>query len=123
MVDIDIMELTPFVLILFKEMGMKYIIVFISVLVLHLQAAEIKDIKMTSMTFAIPSEKNTIVMQRNCQWCHSYGYILNQGKQPKAFWSRVVVKMRDTYKAPITQRDEKLIVEYLFKHFGNAKEK
>ena len=78
---------------------------------------------MTSITFVIPSDENTIVMQRNCQWCHSYGYISNQGKQSKEFWNKVVVKMRDVYKAPISQRDELLATEYLYKHFGNQKKK
>ena len=92
-------------------------------MVFNLQAAYTEKVKMTSITFAIPSDKNTIVMQRNCQWCHSYGYILNQGKQSKQFWNGIVVKMRDVYKAPISARDEKLATEYLFKYFGNTKEK
>jgi len=93
-------------------------IVYLVMLVLTLNASEVRDIKMTSMTFAIPSDKNLIVIQRNCQWCHSYGYILNQGKQSKEFWNKLVVRMREVYKAPITARDEVLATEYLYKHFG-----
>lgn len=83
--------------------------------------AEGKKIKMPKISFAMVEDKNFGVMQRNCQWCHSYGYIINQGKQNKAFWIKVVEKMRDTYKAPITKHDEVLAVEYLTKHFGTGK--
>ena len=102
---------------------MKKTIFIIFFLVFNLQAAYTQKVKMTSVTFVIPSDKNTIVIQRNCQWCHSYGYILNQGKQSKDFWNKVVVKMRDIYKAPISARDEKLATDYLFKYFGNTQEK
>ena len=102
---------------------MKKIIFILLMATLTLQASYTEKVKMTSITFVIPSDENTLVMQRNCQWCHSYGYILNQGKQSKEFWNKVVVKMRDVYKAPISQRDELLATEYLYKHFGNQKKK
>ena len=76
------------------------------------------DIKMPSMSFPIPVDKDIIVMQRNCQWCHSYGYIINLGKQDKKFWTHIIHKMRDTFKASISQKDEKIILEYLMRHFG-----
>ena len=77
-----------------------------------------KDVAMPSMAFPIPVDKNIIVMQRNCQWCHSYGYIINQGKQSREYWEHIVHKMRNTFKAPISQRDEKIILDYLTKYFG-----
>ena len=91
-------------------------------LLLTLDASNTRDIKMTSISFAIPSDKNLIVIQRNCQWCHSYGYILNQGKQSKEFWNKLVVRMREVYKAPISVRDEVLATEYLYKYFGDQRE-
>lgn len=100
---------------------MKKTMFLLLMIALNLNGAYTQKVKMTSMTFVIPSDENTIVMQRNCQWCHSYGYILNQGKQSKEFWNRAVVKMREVYKAPITARDEILATDYLYKHFGNGK--
>jgi len=79
-----------------------------------------KDVKIPSITFEMAKDENFKAMQRNCQWCHSYGYILNQGKQSKEFWNKVVVRMRDVFKAPITSRDEKIVTEYLFKHYGDT---
>ena len=78
-------------------------------------------VKIPSITFPIAVDKDFRVMQRNCQWCHSYGYILNQGKQSRKFWHKSVVKMREVFKAPITKEDEKVITEYLFRHYGNGK--
>ena len=79
-----------------------------------------RDVKLPSITFPIAVDKDFRVMQRNCQWCHSYGYILNQGKQSKEFWNKVVVKMRDVYKAPITEADEITTTNYLYKHYGDG---
>ncbi len=86
-----------------------------------LNAQNIQKIKLPNISFDIAIDKNFPVMQRNCQWCHSYGYILNQGKQSREFWNRVIVKMRDVYKAPITKQDEKLLGDYLFKYYGDDK--
>jgi hypothetical protein len=78
-------------------------------------------VKLPSISFPIAVDKDFRVMQRNCQWCHSYGYILNQGKQSKKYWNKIVIKMRDVFKAPITKEDEKTITEYLFRHYGDIK--
>ena len=86
-----------------------------------LNAEYSKPVKVPSITYPLEFDKNFRVIQRNCQWCHSFGYITNQGKQSKPFWRASVVKMRDVYKAPITKADEEAIVEYLFKHYGNGK--
>ena len=98
---------------------MKKFIVLIALLLGSLQAKNYtKDVTMPSMAFPIPVDKNIIVMQRNCQWCHSYGYIINQGKQSREYWEHIVHKMRHIFKAPITKRDEKIILNYLTKYFG-----
>ena len=98
---------------------MKKSILIVLLLLGSLQAKNYdKDVTMPSMAFPIPVDKNIIVMQRNCQWCHSYGYIINQGKQSREYWRHIVHKMRDTFKAPISKRDEKIVLEYLMKYFG-----
>ena len=97
---------------------MKKLFLIILLTLTNLSADYRADVKMPSITYNIAVDKDFMVMQRNCQWCHSYGYILNQGKQSKEFWQKVVVKMRDIYKAPITKDDEVLIVKYLFRHYG-----
>lgn len=86
-----------------------------------LQAGYSQNLKVPSVAFDIKIDKDFGAMQRNCQWCHSFGYILNQGKLSKESWHKIVVKMREVYKAPITKEDEKTTTEYLFKHYGNAK--
>jgi len=101
---------------------MKKIIILLTILLLNtLNADYRRDVKLPSITFPIAVDKDFPVMQRNCQWCHSYGYILNQGKQSREFWNKVVIRMRDVFKAPITPADEKLTTEFLFRHYGNGK--
>jgi len=100
---------------------MKNLILFIMLCVATLSADYRVPVKVPSITFPIAVDQDFRVMQRNCQWCHSYGYVLNQGKQSREFWHKVVIKMRDVFKAPITKEDEKTVTEYLFKHYGNKK--
>jgi hypothetical protein len=80
-----------------------------------------EKVKIPSITFSMAKDDNFKAMQRNCQWCHSYGYITNQGKQSREFWNKSVVKMREVYKAPISVKDEITITNYLFEHYGNGK--
>jgi len=100
---------------------MNSILILIMLTFSTLNAGYTQNIKLPSITFNIAVDKDFRVMQRNCQWCHSYGYILNQGKQSRKFWHKVVVRMRDVFKAPITKEDEKTVTDYLFKHYGNDK--
>ncbi len=97
---------------------MKKTILILLFLASILQGDYEKDVKLPSVTFPMAQDEDFKAIQRNCQWCHSHGYILNQGKQSKAFWRASVVKMRDVYKAPITQQDEQIITDYLFRHYG-----
>ena len=100
---------------------MKIIILTLLLTLTSLSADYRKDVKMPSVTFQIAIDKDFPAMQRNCQWCHSLGYVLNQGKQSKAYWKHIVVRMRDTFKAPITKEDEATVVDYLYRNYGNGK--
>jgi len=53
---------------------------------------------------------------------HSFGYIINQGKQSRKFWRRKVDKRIVHFKAPIDKKSADMITEYLFEHYGNEKE-
>ena len=100
---------------------MRILLLITLLLASALSAEYTKKVQMPSITFKMAEDENFKAMQRNCQWCHSYGYILNQGKQSKEFWNKSVVKMREVYKAPISVKDEITITDYLFKHYGNGK--
>jgi hypothetical protein len=82
-----------------------------------------EDVEVPYVPFEIKMGQHFDVVQANCLTCHSFGYILNQGKQSRAFWHEKVVKMVDAFKAPIAEEDQKLITEYLFEQYGNGKEK
>jgi len=90
------------------------------ILFFTLNAEYTKPVKLPNIAFKMIIDKDFGAMQRNCQWCHSFGYVTNQGKQSKKFWNDVVVKMRDVYKAPISKKDEQITTEYLFRHYGNT---
>ena len=100
---------------------MKTVIFLTLLLYTTLYAEYTQKVEMPSITFPMIKDKNFKVMQRNCQWCHSYGYILNQGKQSRKFWNKIVIRMRDVFQAPISDRDEKMATDYLFKYYGNEK--
>ena len=85
--------------------------------------AQVKEkIEVPYIAFPIKMGKGFDTVQANCLMCHSFGYILNQGRQSKKFWAGKVDKMIIHFKAPITDKDRKDIIDYLFKHYGNGEE-
>ena len=52
-------------------------------------------------------------INNNCLACHSRGMVLNQPTLPKAAWEAEVAKMRNVYKAPVSESDVPAIVDYL----------
>jgi len=75
------------------------------------------------ISYKIKMGKGFDTVQANCLMCHSFGYILNQGPQSREFWSKKIDKMITHFKAPISKSDKKILVNYLFKHYGNGKSK
>ena len=53
------------------------------------------------------------VATNNCLTCHSVGMVMNQPAMPKAAWEAEVNKMRNVYKAPVTESDVAAITDYL----------
>lgn len=62
---------------------------------------------------ALPQAPGLETVQNNCLTCHSAGMILVQPRMSGAAWAAEVTKMRNVYKAPIDEKDDKAIVEYL----------
>lgn len=61
------------------------------------------------------------IAQANCAACHSADYISTQPRNlrdPGAFWTAEVTKMRHVYGAPIDEADVKAIVDYLVAAYG-----
>jgi mono/diheme cytochrome c family protein len=61
------------------------------------------------------------VAQANCVACHSADYILTQPRNlrdPSAFWTAEVNKMRHSYGAPVEESDVQAIVAYLVATYG-----
>jgi hypothetical protein len=56
---------------------------------------------------------NADAINNNCLACHSAGMVLTQPALSRADWQAEVVKMRNTYKAPIADADVPAIVDYL----------
>ncbi|BAF72058.1 sulfite:cytochrome C oxidoreductase subunit B [Sulfurovum sp. NBC37-1] len=85
--------------------------------------AQVKEkIEVPYMAFPIKMGKGFDAVQANCLMCHSFGYIINQGRQSRAFWKGKIDKMIIHFKAPISDKDTKTIEDYLFQHYGNGKE-
>lgn len=60
-------------------------------------------------------------VQANCLTCHSFGYMINQGRQSREFWYKKTMKMITHFKAPISDADVKTITDYFAEHYGNGK--
>ena len=53
------------------------------------------------------------VVNANCLSCHSAGMVLTQPRVTRVVWQGEVEKMRNTYKAPVDEKDVPAIVDYL----------
>ena len=60
-----------------------------------------------------PDGPNVKTVNQNCLACHSADMVLDQPLLPRATWVAEVTKMRNVYKAPVTDADAALIVDYL----------
>jgi hypothetical protein len=59
------------------------------------------------------------VVEQNCAACHSLDYILmNSPIQDKEGWTKTVEKMVKSFGAPITDADQKTIIDYLAASYG-----
>jgi hypothetical protein len=84
--------------------------------------AQVKEkVEVPYVPFPVKMGKGFDAVQANCLMCHSFGYIINQGRQSKKFWRGKVDKMIVHFKAPIDEAAAKATTEYLFEHYGNGK--
>jgi hypothetical protein len=60
-----------------------------------------------------PDGPNLKAVNQNCLACHSAEMVLDQPLLPRATWVAEVTKMRNVYKAPVSEADAALIVDYL----------
>lgn len=100
---------------------MKKIILIALVALTPLFAQVKENVEVPYVSYEIKTGKGFDEVNGNCLMCHSFGYILNQGRQPRAFWKEKIHKMVDAFKAPITEKDQKIIEDYLATYYGNGK--
>ena len=80
-----------------------------------------KGITIPYIDFPMKEGKGMYSTKGKCNMCHSFGYVINQGKQSKKFWHDKVIKMITVFKAPIkNQKDIEDVSNYLFENYGNG---
>lgn len=77
-----------------------------------------KPIEMPYVDYPIEAGDHDEVTQQYCLVCHSFGYVLNQGKKSRPYWTGTVAKMVNEFKASIPKEDQQVIINYLVKHYG-----
>jgi len=100
---------------------MKKLILIAALLATPLFAQVKEDVEVPYVAFPIKMGKGFDAIQTNCLMCHSFGYIINQGRQSKKFWRGKVDKMIVHFKAPMDEAAAKETTDYLFEHYGNGK--
>jgi len=101
---------------------MKKILVLAALTLAPLFAQVEGDIEVPYIPFEVKMGKGFDAVQANCLTCHSFGYVINQGRQSKSFWRAKVEKMIVHFKAPITDEDANTVTEYLFEEYGNGQQ-
>ena len=76
-------------------------------------AFKTQSIELPPDAAAFPDGPNVKIVTQNCLACHSADMVLDQPLLPRATWAAEVTKMRNVYKAPISDGDAALIVDYL----------
>jgi cytochrome c5 len=71
------------------------------------------DVTLPGSDRKLPDGPGRAAVQSNCLTCHSAGMIMNQPTMAKAAWEAEVAKMRNIYKAPVSEKDVPDIVTYL----------
>ncbi len=103
-------------------MKMKKIILSAAIAATGAFAQVDKPIEMPYYDYPMVQKDHYEVVAANCLTCHSYGYVLNQGKhRNRSYWTGTVRKMVDEFKAPISKEDSQIIINYLVKHYGDGK--
>lgn len=100
---------------------MKKILLMMMIAFAPLFAQVSESVDVPYISYEIKMGKGFDEVNANCLMCHSFGYITNQGPQPRQFWKEKVEKMIHSFKAPISDKDAGTIVDYLSKHYGNGK--
>ena len=100
---------------------MKKIILTILLSMIPLMAQVDSKVEVPYIPFSIKMGKGFNAVQANCIMCHSFGYILNQGRQSRKFWRGKIDKMIIEFKAPMTKKDAKIVEDYLVEQYGNEK--
>ena len=100
---------------------MKKIILTILLSMIPLMAQVNSKVEVPYIPFSIKMGKGFNAVQANCIMCHSFGYILNQGRHSRKFWRGKIDKMIIEFKAPMTKKDIKLVEDYLVEQYGNGK--
>ncbi|WP_295055775.1 sulfite:cytochrome C oxidoreductase subunit B [Sulfuricurvum sp.] len=94
-------------------------IILLSILLTSMAIAQVaKPIETPYVDYPIEAGDHDEVTQQYCLICHSFGYILNQGKKSRPYWTGTVQKMVNEFKAPIPKEDQQTIINYLVKHYG-----
>ncbi|MDD5212376.1 MAG: sulfite:cytochrome C oxidoreductase subunit B [Sulfuricurvum sp.] len=99
-------------------MNIKLLIIGILLSVTALFGQVNKAIEMPYVEYPIEAGDHDEVVQQYCLTCHSFGYVLNQGKKSRPYWTGTVAKMVNEFKASISKEDQQVIINYLVKHYG-----
>lgn len=81
-----------------------------------------RGISLPHIDYPMKEGKGMYTTKGRCNMCHSWGYILNQGRQSRKFWEKKVIKMITVFNAPIKHQDIKEVVDYLYENYGNGEE-
>jgi len=80
-----------------------------------------KGVTFPYIDFPMKPGKGMYSTKGKCNMCHSFGYVINQGKQSRKFWYEKVMKMIVVFKAPIkSDADIETVTNYLFENYGNG---
>jgi hypothetical protein len=100
---------------------MKKLLLILS-LMLPLLAQVEGDIQIPYVDFTMKKGEGVYTTRGMCNMCHSFGYVINQGRQSREFWMEKTIKMIKVFNAPINPKDVEIVVDYLYENYGEEQE-
>lgn len=76
--------------------------------------------KKAILAYEMKKGEGVYTTRGKCNMCHSFGYVINQGKQSKEFWMEKTIKMIKVFNAPMNDEDVEIVVNYLYANYGDG---
>jgi sulfite dehydrogenase len=94
------------------------VLIFAVLSTLSTAASASSDWPPETLTYRPSELPGYALVRQHCLTCHSAHYVAYQPPSPRAYWDATVKKMKNTFGAPLDDKDIPAMVDYLTETYG-----